>query len=54
MKEMKEKKNTSFGIRLNDRQVELLDSLVNEGKAKNRSSAVQYVLNLYQIKEERK
>ncbi|HDT5885594.1 hypothetical protein [Raoultella ornithinolytica] len=51
---MKEKKNTAFGVRLNDRHVELLDSLISEGKAKNRNGAVQYVLNMYQIKEEKK
>jgi len=46
---MKEKKNTSFGIRLNDRQVEVLDGLINDGKANTRSAAVQYILNQYII-----
>ncbi|GAB6015532.1 MAG: hypothetical protein Lm2023SU_18900 [Serratia ureilytica] len=46
---MKEKKNTSFGIRLNDRQVEVLDDLINDGKAKTRSAAVQYIINQYII-----
>ncbi|EPK4542437.1 hypothetical protein [Serratia marcescens] len=46
---MKEKKNTSFGIRLNDRQVEVLDGLINNGKAKTRSAAVQYLINQHII-----
>lgn len=46
---MNEKKNTSFGIRLNDRQVEVLDGLINDGKAKTRSAAVQFILNQYII-----
>ncbi|CAI0754557.1 Uncharacterised protein [Serratia proteamaculans] len=46
---MKEKKNTSFGIRLNDRQIELIDSLIEGGKAKTRSAAIQYLINQHII-----
>lgn len=46
---MKENKNTSFGIRLNDRQIELVDSLIEDGKAKTRSSAIQYLINQHII-----
>ncbi|WP_167796667.1 ribbon-helix-helix domain-containing protein [Serratia proteamaculans] len=46
---MKEKKNTSFGIRLNDEQVKYLDDQVNQGKAKNRSEAIQIMINTARI-----
>lgn len=49
---MKEKKEARISLRLNERHVELLAKLVSEGKAKNQSAAIQYVLNLYQLRED--
>lgn len=51
---MKEKKEARISLRLNERQVELLAKIVDEGKAKNQSAAIQYVLNLYQITDSNK
>lgn len=42
---MKEIKSHQVGTKLNDRQVELLDKLIQEGKAKTRASAIQYLIN---------
>lgn len=51
---MKEKKDARISLRLNERQVELLTKIVDEGKAKNKSAAIQLVLNLYQITDSNK
>ena len=42
---MKENKSHPVSTKLNDRQVELLDKLIEEGKAKTRASAIQYLIN---------
>lgn len=51
---MKEKKDARISLRLNEHQVELLTKIVDEGKAKNKSAAIQLVLNLYQITDSNK
>lgn len=51
---MKEKKEARISLRLNERHVDLLAKIVEEGKAKNQSAAIQYVLNLYQITDSNK
>ncbi|HCA0103477.1 ribbon-helix-helix domain-containing protein [Pseudescherichia vulneris] len=42
---MKEKKNNMVGTKLNDSQLQLLDRLIEEGKAKSRSGSIQYLIN---------
>lgn len=42
---MKEVKSHSVSTKLNDRQVELLDKLISDGKAKTRAVAIQYLIN---------
>lgn len=42
---MKETKQHQVGVKLNDAQVQLLDKLIEDGKAKNRSAAIQYLIN---------
>lgn len=48
---MKENKTVSVGVRLSQSQNELLLKIVSEGKAKNVSAAIQYLINLYIIKD---
>lgn len=44
------KKTEQVTVRLTPLQHAALDKLIEEGKAKNRAAAVQYLINLYQIK----
>ncbi|MEI7342242.1 hypothetical protein WCT87_12240 [Pectobacterium brasiliense] len=49
---MKENKNISVGVRLTPLQISALEQLVMDGKAKNISAAIQYLITLYMIKGE--
>ncbi|HDS8977224.1 TPA: hypothetical protein QHR34_004067 [Raoultella ornithinolytica] len=42
---MKEVKQHQVGVKLNDRQIELLDKLISDGKCKTRAAAIQYLIN---------
>ncbi len=42
---MKEKKEASIGVRLTRLQSEYIDKIVSEKKLKNRSEALQYLIN---------
>lgn len=42
---MKENKSISIGVRISEVQAELLDKLIKDGKAKNRSGAIHYLIN---------
>ncbi|MFU0912079.1 hypothetical protein [Kluyvera intermedia] len=42
---MKEVKVNQVGVKLNDRQVELLDKLIKDGKGKTRPAVIQYLIN---------
>ena len=42
---MKEKKKNYIPVRLNDRQVTVLDVLIKCGTCKSRSDAIQYLIN---------
>lgn len=46
---MKENKSFSTAVRLNERQVEVLDKMVEQGLAKTRSAAIHYLINKQQI-----
>lgn len=46
---MKENKSISIGVRISEVQAELLDKLIKDGKAKNRSGAIHYLINQQQI-----
>ncbi|MCW2478139.1 hypothetical protein [Candidatus Symbiopectobacterium sp. NZEC135] len=46
---MKENKNISVGVRLTPLQKSALETLVMNGKAKNISSAIQYLINMHII-----
>lgn len=46
---MKENKTFSTAVRLNARQVEVLDKMVEQGIAKTRSAAIHYLINKQQI-----
>ncbi|EJG2382741.1 TPA: hypothetical protein ACK2W9_005450 [Klebsiella michiganensis] len=46
---MKENKNVSVGVRLTTAQEEILQSIVESGKAKTISSAIQYLIQQYAI-----
>ena len=46
---MKEIKSHQVGVKLNDVQVKLLEKLIQEGKAKTKASAIQYLINQYSI-----
>lgn len=41
----KQIKSYQVGVKLNDRQVELLNQLIKDGKAKTKASAIQYLIN---------
>lgn len=43
---MKEKKSVSVGVRLNETQAAHIQKLVDDGKAKSISSAIQYLINM--------
>ncbi|CAI1737931.1 Uncharacterised protein [Serratia proteamaculans] len=45
---MKEKKESYIPVRLNDRQVTVLDMLINNGTCRTRSGAIQYLINKQQ------
>lgn len=47
--EMKELKSHPVSVKLNDAQVQLLEKLIQEGKAKTKASALQYLINQYSI-----
>ncbi|EFT2974682.1 TPA: hypothetical protein ACN6Y1_003049 [Escherichia albertii] len=47
---MSDKKQNMVGVKLNDLQVQLLDKLIETGKAKTRSAAIQYLINEKAIK----
>lgn len=47
--DMKETKQHQVGVKLNDVQVQLLEKLIQEGKAKTKASAIQYLINQYSI-----
>lgn len=47
--QMKENKNISVGVRLTPLQKSALETLVMNGKAKNISSAIQYLINMHII-----
>lgn len=46
---MKENKSISVGLRINETQSEVLTKLISEGKAKNQSQAIHYLINQYAI-----
>ncbi|EFT2988839.1 hypothetical protein [Escherichia coli] len=46
---MTEKKDVCISLRLSKSQIELLEKLIKDGKAKNQSSAVHYLINQYGI-----
>lgn len=46
---MKETKQHQVGVKLNDAQIKLLEALIQEGKAKTKASAIQYLVNQYMI-----
>ncbi|HHH0443522.1 TPA: hypothetical protein ACPZQN_001896 [Yersinia enterocolitica] len=48
---MAENKNNMVGCKLDDSQVGVLDELIKSGKAKTRSGAIQYLINLKLILE---
>lgn len=48
---MAENKNNMVGCKLDDSQVGVLDELIKSGKAKTRSGAIQYLINLKIILE---
>lgn len=49
VKYMKEIKSHPVSVKLNDAQVQLLEKLIQEGKAKTKASALQYLINQYSI-----
>ncbi|UXI41500.1 hypothetical protein [Enterobacter hormaechei] len=51
---MKEIKSHPVSVKLNDAQVQLLEKLIQEGKAKTKASALQYLINEKLILGERK
>ncbi|MHA3670153.1 hypothetical protein ACX1IQ_16700 [Yersinia enterocolitica] len=40
-----ENKSRMVGVRISDRQNEYLEKLISEGKAKNKSAAIQFIIN---------
>lgn len=49
---MKTNKTRGVGVRLNEQQESYLIKLINDGKAKTVSGAIQYLINLQLIKGE--
>lgn len=47
---MKEKKEKSVCLRINETQEGILNAIIVAGLAKNTSQAIQYLINLYGIK----
>lgn len=46
---MKEIKSHPVSVKLKDAQVQLLEQLIKDGKAKTKASALQYLINQYTI-----
>ncbi|ENV4137258.1 hypothetical protein ACFJ8K_001325 [Escherichia coli] len=46
---MRENKTFGTAVRLNERQVAVLDKMIADGIAKNRSAAIQYLINKQQV-----
>lgn len=46
---MKELKSTVTTVRLNERQASVLEKMVEQGLAKNKSEAIQYLINKHGI-----
>lgn len=46
---MNENKKISTAVRLNERQLEVLDKMVEQGLAKTRSGAIQYLIKKQQV-----
>lgn len=46
---MRENKTFSTAVRLNERQVAVLDKMIEQGLAKTRSAALHYLINKQQI-----
>lgn len=46
---MRENKTFSTAVRLNERQVAVLDKMIEAGLAKTRSAALHYLINKQQI-----
>lgn len=46
---MKGKKKEQLSLRLNERQLAVLDRMISDGIAQNRSAAMQYLINHKQI-----
>lgn len=46
---MKEKKESYISVRLNGRQVTVLDVLIKNGICRTRSDTIQYLINKHQI-----
>ena len=42
---MKQRKNNMVGVKLNDSQTEALDKMIDGRTIKNRSQAIQYLIN---------
>lgn len=47
---MKENKEYKITVRLNETQYSILQKIIDDGKAKNQSTALQYLLNTLAIK----
>ncbi|MDF9910167.1 hypothetical protein [Pantoea agglomerans] len=48
---MKDKKTKGIGVRLNETQEKILQSIIEKGLAKSNSGAIQYLINSHAIKE---
>ncbi|MEB5748888.1 hypothetical protein MXF13_03145 [Leclercia adecarboxylata] len=46
---MRENKTATVCVRLNERQAEILQKMISEGLAETKSSAIQYLINKYQV-----
>ncbi|WP_213712590.1 hypothetical protein [Cedecea lapagei] len=46
---MKDNKTNQVGVKLTDRQIAVLNELITGGKAKTKASAIQYLIDQYQI-----
>ncbi|TWD33395.1 hypothetical protein [Pantoea sp. SJZ147] len=47
---MKEKKDRAIGLRITESQERFLQKLIQDGKAKNVSAAIQYLIALAMVK----
>lgn len=48
-KNMKENKDVRIALRISTEQEKALQKLIDQGKAKNKSSAIQYLINQYSV-----